>query len=72
MKYLNSTEFSTLAEKLENMFKTKLLPNACKTKAKSSEEEVSNLTAHPLETIQNPGEDSRRIPSNYERVQILR
>jgi hypothetical protein len=27
------------------MFKTKLIPNACKTKAKSSEEEVSHLTA---------------------------
>jgi hypothetical protein len=45
VKYLNSSEFSTLAEKLENMFKTKLIPNACKTKAKSSEEEVSQLTA---------------------------
>jgi hypothetical protein len=58
VKYLNSSEFTTLAEKLENMFKTKLIPNACKTKAKSSEEEVSHLTAHLLETIQDPRKDS--------------
>ncbi len=58
VKYLNSSEFSTLAEKLENMFKTKLIPNACKTKAKSSEEEVSQLTAQLLETIQDPRKDS--------------
>lgn len=58
VKYLNSSEFTTLAEKLENMFKTKLIPNACKTKAKSSEEEVSHLTAQLLETIQDPRKDS--------------
>jgi hypothetical protein len=40
VKYLNSTEYPTLAEKLDYMFKTKLTPNACKTKAKSVEEEV--------------------------------
>ena len=45
VKYLNSSEFPTLAEKLDHMFKTKLVPNAAKTKAKSVEDEVSLLTA---------------------------
>lgn len=39
IKYANNAELPTLAEKLDHMFKTKLLPNACKTKIKSSDEE---------------------------------
>lgn len=41
IKYANNHELPTLADKLEHMFKTKLVPNACKTKVKSSDEEVS-------------------------------
>ena len=45
VKYHNNSDFPTLAEKLDHMFKTKLLPNAGKTKTKSSDEEVSILYA---------------------------
>lgn len=39
IKYQNDSELPTLAEKLDHMFKHKLLPNAGKTKTKSSDEE---------------------------------
>lgn len=39
VKYNNNAELPTLADKLDHMFKTKLVPNAIKTKIKSSEEE---------------------------------
>ena len=39
VKYNNCSELPTLADKLDHMFKTKLVPNAVKTKIKSSEEE---------------------------------
>ncbi len=42
VKYHNNSDLPTLAEKLDHMFKTKLLPNAGKTKTKSSDEEVSS------------------------------
>jgi len=41
VKYANNSELPTLADKLDHMIKTKLLPNAGKTKAKSVEDEVS-------------------------------
>ena len=41
IKYQNDAELPTLAEKVDHMFKHKLLPNAGKTKTKSSDEEVS-------------------------------
>lgn len=44
IKYANCPELPTLADKLDHMFKTKLLANACKTKIKSSDEEVSLIT----------------------------
>lgn len=47
IKYANNAELPTLAEKLDHMFKTKLLPNACKTKIKSSDEEVSHINHKP-------------------------
>ena len=53
IKYQNNSELPTLAEKLEHMFKNKLLPNAGKTKSKSSEEEVSNIHhSHFIENFQ--------------------
>jgi len=42
VKYSNKAELPTLADKLENLFKTKLVPNATKNKAKAVEEEVYN------------------------------
>jgi len=39
VKYKNSSELPTLADKLDHMFKHKLVPNATKTKIKSSDEE---------------------------------
>ena len=39
VKYHNCADLPTLADKLDHMFKTKLVPNAIKTKTKSSEEE---------------------------------
>lgn len=41
IKYQNNAELPTLADKLDHMFKSKLLPNAGKTKVKTSDEEVS-------------------------------
>ena len=40
VKYANKADLPTLAEKLENLFKVKLAPNATKNKAKSVEDEV--------------------------------
>lgn len=40
VKYSNKAEYPTLADKLDNLFKTKLAPNSTKNKAKSLEEEV--------------------------------
>jgi len=39
IKYNNCADLPTLADKLDHMFKTKLVPNATKTKIKSSDEE---------------------------------
>ena len=39
VKYNNCAELPTLADKLDHMFKNKLVPNAIKTKIKSSDEE---------------------------------
>lgn len=39
IKYNNNADLPTLADKLDHMFKTKLVPNATKTKIKSSDEE---------------------------------
>jgi hypothetical protein len=41
VKYANRSDLPTLADKVDFIFKTKLLPNATKNKAKSVEEEVS-------------------------------
>ena len=41
VKYANNAELPTLADKLDFLFKNKLVPNAGKTKAKSVDEEVS-------------------------------
>jgi hypothetical protein len=40
VKYANRSDLPTLADKVDFIFKTKLLPNATKNKAKSVEEEV--------------------------------
>ena len=40
VKSANRADLPTLADKLENLFKVKLIPNATKNKAKSVEEEV--------------------------------
>jgi hypothetical protein len=40
VKYANRSDLTTLADKVDFIFKTKLLPNATKNKAKSVEEEV--------------------------------
>ncbi len=40
VKFSNRSELPTLADKLESLFKTKLNPNATKSKAKSVEDEV--------------------------------
>ena len=39
VKYRNCGDLPSLSDKLDHMFKTKLVPNAMKTKAKTSEEE---------------------------------
>ena len=41
VKYQNNADLPTLADKLDHMIKTKLLPNAGKTKAKTVDDEVS-------------------------------
>jgi hypothetical protein len=53
IKYANNSELPTLADKLDHLFKTKLLLNAAKTKIKSSDEEVSFVMTHSynIETI---------------------
>ena len=43
VKYANNPELPTLADKLDFMFKSKLVPNAGKTKIKTSDEEVRHL-----------------------------
>ena len=44
VKYANSSELTTLAQKLENLFNVHLSPMiASKNKAKSNEEEVSQF-----------------------------
>jgi hypothetical protein len=43
IKYANNPELPTLADKLDFMFKSKLVPNAGKTKIKTSDEEVTHL-----------------------------
>jgi len=43
IKYANNSELPTLADKLDFMIKTKLVPNAGKSKAKTAEDEVSHL-----------------------------
>lgn len=65
VKYHNNSDLPTLAEKLDHMFKTKLLPNAGKTKTKSSDEEVSSYLAlvnTPLENLQAFRDYYGRIP----------
>ena len=42
MKYANRSDLPTLSDKVEFIFKNKLIPNATKNKAKSVEEEVSD------------------------------
>ena len=64
IKYSNRSDIPTLADKLEYLFKNKLNVNATKNKAKSVEEEVSNMTIANLtliETIQVGGEGLRRL-----------
>lgn len=41
VKFANKAELPTLADKLEHLFKNKLIPNATKNKAKPLEDEVS-------------------------------
>ena len=56
VKYQNNADLPTLADKLDHMIKTKLLPNAGKTKAKTVDDEVSifsSLIYNLIETIQN-------------------
>jgi hypothetical protein len=45
IKYANRSDLPTLADKVDFIFKTKLLPNATKNKAKSIEEEVRNQSS---------------------------
>jgi hypothetical protein len=44
VKYANNTELTTLAEKVETLFKKHLIPFASKNKAKNAEDEVSPLS----------------------------
>lgn len=44
VKFSNSDDLATLSQKLEHLFKNNLIPMAGKNKAKSVEEEVSNLS----------------------------
>ena len=54
VKYANNTELTTLAEKVETLFKKHLIPFAGKNKAKNAEDEVSPLQSHiALEKLQN-------------------
>lgn len=46
VKFANRSDLATLSDKVEFLFKAKLLPNATKNKAKSVEEEVSVVTSH--------------------------
>jgi hypothetical protein len=59
VKYANRSDLPTLADKVEQLFKTKLNPNATKNKAKSAEEEVRKprIDCFVVETIQ----DSREV-----------
>lgn len=54
VKYANNSDLPTLADKLDHMIKTKLIPNAGKTKAKTVEDEVSLILSHSclLEKLQ--------------------
>jgi len=54
VKYANNTELSSLAEKVEFLFKKHLIPFAGKNKAKNVEDEVSPIHYHiALEKFQN-------------------
>jgi hypothetical protein len=44
VKYSNSNELNTLAEKLAYLFKNHLIPFAGKSKAKNAEDDVSYIT----------------------------
>jgi hypothetical protein len=53
VKYSNRSDLPTLADKVEYIFKSKLLPFATKYKAKTTEDEVSPCTLIlPIEIIQ--------------------
>ena len=45
VRFANNVELPTLADKLDFFIRTKLVPNAGKTKAKSVEDEVSLNTS---------------------------
>ncbi len=46
LKYANRADLPTLAEKVDALFKNKLLVHATKSKAKSVEEEVRSRSIH--------------------------
>lgn len=67
VKYANNSELPTLADKLDHLFKHKLVPNACKTKAKTPEEEVSQpatLTPCCRNNSRSPRRPSTSTPSS--------
>jgi hypothetical protein len=75
IKYQNNTDLPTLAEKLDYMFKNKLIPNACKTKTKSSDEEVSILSithSLSLENFQTQRDYHGRVPPTPDRFRVFR
>jgi hypothetical protein len=65
IKYANNSELPTLADKLDFMIKTKLVPNAGKAKAKTLEDEVSTFLSLMFFTRNNSKLASRSLMNTH-------